>query len=170
MVIGRLSENYNPGDVVQEVLVSDNAVVVVRHDHPLVAAEGLQLLDLLDWNWILPPKETNLRYQIDRSFREEGLSSPLPSVESVSPLINRGLLLQADYLSVLPAQVARNEVGVGQLAILPVRLRSTEGWLGITVLPHARLSPAAEHFLAALRETAKGMQRIPQSTIPSAHV
>lgn len=155
MVIGRLSEHHDPMNVVQEVLRPDNAVVVVRRDHPLTSRPSLRLEDLLEWDWILPPKETNLRLQIDRTFSEEGVPPPAQSVESVSPLINRGLLLQADYVCVLPAQVARLEEATGQLTILPISLPATSGFLGITMLPQVHRSATAELFLSTLRDIAR---------------
>lgn len=155
MVIGRLSEHYDPVNVVQEALVPDNAVVVVRPDHPLTRRADLRLEDLLGWDWILPPKETNLRLQIDRTFREEGIPPPAQTVESVSPLINKGLLSQADYICVLPAQVARTEAAADQLAVLPVELKATAGFLGITTLPQAERSATAEQFLRVLRDIAQ---------------
>jgi DNA-binding transcriptional LysR family regulator len=155
MVIGRLSERHEPVNLVQEVLIPDNAVVVVRRDHPLTLRPALRLHDLIEWDWILPPKETNLRLQIDRTFREEGVPPPAQSVESVSPLINKGLLLQADYICVMPAQVARIEEASGQLAILPVQLGATSGFLGITTLPESNRSATADLFIQVLREIAR---------------
>lgn len=155
MVIGRLSPHLEQPHLVQEVLVPDNAVVVVRHDHPLTQRHNLRLNDLLEWDWILPPKDTSLRLQIDRAFREQGVPPPAQAVESVSPLINRGLLLQADYICVLPAQVARIEAATGQLATLPIRLQATSGFLGITTLPQARRSATAELFLHILRDLSR---------------
>lgn len=155
MVIGRLSEHHDPINMIQEVLLPDYAVVVVRRDHPLTERATLRLEDLVEWDWILPPKETNLRLQIDRTFREEGVPPPAQSVESVSPLINRGLLLQADYICVLPAQVARLEAATGQIVILPIRLPATSGFLGITMLPQAQRSATAELFLSTLRDVAR---------------
>ncbi len=155
MVIGRLSERHEPVNLVQEVLIPDNAVVVVRRDHPLTLRPALRLHDLIEWDWILPPKETNLRLQIDRTFREEGVPPPAQSVESVSPLINRGLLLQADYICVMPAQVARIEEALDQLAILPVQLGATSGFLGITTLPESNRSATADLFIQVLREIAR---------------
>lgn len=158
MVIGRLSDNYNPENLVQEVLLPDRAVVVCNADHPLVDQPETDMRGLLDWSWILPPKETNLRDQVDRSFREAGILPPVPVVESVSPLINRSLLLHSQYLCVLPVQVARQEVLGGRLTILPIKLPATEGWLGITTHSEVKFSAASHHFQQILRQTAVSMK------------
>lgn len=155
MLIGRLSERFRPDDVHQEVLLSDTAVVVVRQVHPLAQKEHVTLADLSDWEWILPPQETNLRMQLERSLSEVGLPKPRAAVVSVSPLINRGLLLGSDYLNVLPYQVARSEAAADRLVVLPVDLPATRGFIGVTTLRNTSLSAPAERLLSTLRETAK---------------
>jgi DNA-binding transcriptional LysR family regulator len=157
MVIGRLSEHRDRLNVVQEVLMDDIACVVARHGHPLAERASLSLAELIDWEWILPPQETSLRRQIDIAFRQEGLEPPSHAVDSVSLLTNRGLLVDADYLGVFPAQVARREAASGAIIILPVTLQATARPIGITMRTNARLSPAAEVLVETLRRTAAEM-------------
>jgi DNA-binding transcriptional LysR family regulator len=154
LVIGRLSERPEALTLKQEVLTADFACVVVRRHHPLTRRKRLTLAELIEWEWILPPPETNMRKQIDIAFLEEGLDPPTHAVDSVSLLTNRQLLLTADYLGVFPAQVARQEAALGGIVILPVTLRATAGRIGITTRANARLSPAAEVFLETLRAVA----------------
>ncbi|MDH7799330.1 DNA-binding transcriptional LysR family regulator/ABC-type branched-subunit amino acid transport system substrate-binding protein [Beijerinckia sp. GAS462] len=154
LVVGRLSEQRDRLNVTQEVLMDDIACVVARHGHPLTMRRAVSLADLIGWEWILPPAQTSLRRLIDMAFREEGLEPPTHAVESVSLLANRALLIDADYLGVLPASVARREVAGGGLTILPVTLEVTESPIGITTRSHVRLSPAAQLLIGALRRTA----------------
>ncbi len=155
IVVGRLSELPDRLSVVQEVLMDDIALVVVRRGHPLAERGALRLADLAGWEWILPPQETSLRRQIDIAFLEEGLEPPTHAVESVSLLTNRALLIDADYLGVFPAAVARREAAAGAIAILPVALRTTAIPIGITTRANARLSPAAEVLVETLRSTSR---------------
>lgn len=159
MVVGRLSEQRDRLNVVQEVLMDDIACVVARRGHPLAERSELSLTDLIGWEWILPPQETSLRRQIDIAFREEGLEPPSHAVDSVSLLTNRALLIDADYLGVFPAQVARREAAAGAIVILPVTLRATAMPMGITTRTNARLSPAAEVLVETLRRTAADLAR-----------
>jgi DNA-binding transcriptional LysR family regulator len=154
MVVGRLSEHRDRLNVIQEVLMDDIACVVARSGHPLTERPNLKLAELVAWEWILPPPEASLRRQIDIAFRQEGLEPPPHAVESVSLLTNRGLLIDADYLGVFPAQVARREAASGLLAILPVTLQATARPIGITTRANARLSPAAELLVDMLRSVA----------------
>ncbi len=160
IVVGRLSELPDRPSVVQEVLMDDIALVVVRRGHPLTERGSLRLADLAGWEWILPPQETSLRRQIDIAFNEEGLEPPTHAVESVSLLTNRALLVDADYLGVFPAAVARREAAAGAITILPVALRTTAIPIGITTRANARLSPAAEVLVEMLRSTAKELSEL----------
>lgn len=159
MVVGRLSEQRDRLNVVQEVLMDDIACVVARSGHPLAERGDLSLADLIGWEWILPPQETSLRRQIDIAFREEGFEPPTHAVDSVSLLTNRALLIDADYLGVFPAQVARREAASGAIIILPVTLRATAIPIGITTRTNARLSPAAEVLVGILRQTARDIDQ-----------
>lgn len=154
LVVGRLSEHRERQDVRQETLMDDFACVVARTGHPLAQRKRLALPDLVDWDWILPPQETSLRRQVDLAFRQQGLEPPAHAVESVSLLTNRGLLVNANYLGVLPIQAARQEAASGILTILPTALGATQRALGITTRASARLSPAARGLAEALREVA----------------
>jgi DNA-binding transcriptional LysR family regulator len=161
IVVGRLTEFRERQDLGQEVLLTDTACVVVRSDHPLVRRGGLSLSDLVDSLWILPPPETTLRRQIEKSFRDQGIEPPLPAVESVSLLMNRALLLHGDYVSVWPWQVAYRDIEAKRLAILPVPLPPTTGPIVVTTRPHAMLSPATVAFIEMLRSVAKQMEPSP---------
>lgn len=154
LVIGRLSERRESVNLNQEVLTEDSACVVVRPGHPLAGRARLSLAELTQWEWILPPPETNMRRQIDITFMEEGLEPPVHAIDSVSLLTNRQLLRATDHLGVFPAQVARQEATLGSVVILPVVLRATAGLIGITTRANTRLSPAAGVFVETLRAVA----------------
>ena len=152
LVLGRLSDSRQGPDLREEVLFRDIACIVGRPGHPLSSRAQLRMADVTEWNWILPPRETTLRRQVEKAFYDEGLEPPTPAVESVSLIMNQSLLLDTDYLSVWPWQVATLEEAAGQVAILPLPLTTTIGPVGITTRSGARLSPAAEALAQTLRE------------------
>lgn len=155
-VIGRLPGFSGGAGIAEETLCADHAQIVVRAGHPLTRRRGLGLADLLDEPWILPRQETSMRRQIDEAFRVQGLPPPANSVESVSILTNRSLVLLADYLVVWPVELARFEAAQGLVAALDVPLPTTHRPIGLSTRAGARLSPAAETLIAALRREAAG--------------
>lgn len=154
VVVGRLPEFREREELLQEVLFTDVACVVVRAGHPLVRKGALGLQDLMGRDWILPTRGTTLRRQIDKAFRDVGVEPPLHAVESVSLLTNRRLLVDADYLGILPWQAARRDAEAGQIAVLPIVLQTTVNPVGMTIRANARLSPAADLLLRTLRVVA----------------
>ncbi|KAF0172773.1 MAG: LysR family transcriptional regulator [Rhodobacteraceae bacterium] len=154
LVIGRLPAFSSGSGIAEEMLCEDYAQIVVRKDHPLLAQSGLTLASLIDQPWILPRQETSLRRQIDEGFRQQGLRAPANIVESVSILTNRALVLRSDYLAVWPVQLARFEADLGLVQALDIPLPTTHRPIGISTRRDARLSPAAETLITALRGAA----------------
>lgn len=154
-VVGRLPEFREREGLAQEVLFKDSACIVVRKNHPLAQRRKPTFADLTKFPWILPRMETTLRRQVEKDFRDAGLEPPAHAIESVSLLTNRRLLLDGDYVSVWPRQVARDDHEQRRIAILPIDLPSTAGPIGITTRADARLSPAAQALIQAIRQKAK---------------
>jgi DNA-binding transcriptional LysR family regulator len=154
LVIGRLPAFSSGSGIAEETLCEDYAQIVVRKGHALLQRRGLVLADLMDQAWILPRQETSLRRQIDEGFRQGGLRAPANIVESVSILTNRALVLRADYLAVWPVQLAQFEAELGRVEALDIPLPTTRCPIGISTRRDARLSPAAETLISALRQSA----------------
>lgn len=155
LVIGRLPAFSSGSGIAEEVLCEDFAELVVRKGHPLTRKQGLTLADVIDQPWILPRQETSLRRQIDEGFRQMGLPAPANIVESVSILTNLSLVLNADYLVAWPVRLARFEAHLGLVQALDIPLPTTHRPLGISTRREARLSPAADMLIAALRQSAR---------------
>lgn len=151
LIIGRLPAFSVGSDVAEEILCDDHARIVVRAGHSLLSRKKLTLRDLSDQPWVLPRPETSLRRQIDEAFRIENAAAPTSYVESVSILTNRSLVLVADHLAVWPVQLVSFEAGLGHIVPLPIELPTMRQPIGILTLRAARLSPAAETLIAALR-------------------
>lgn len=154
-VVGRLPPRRRPLDLAEAILAADRARLVVRADHPLAGASAdLRLEKLRQWPWILPPPDTTMRRQLDTAFHDAGLDPPAPSVESLSFLSNRALLLAADFITVWPQQLATIESRRGQVAQLPVDLPAAERPLGLWWRGNSTLSPAAQALADMARQLA----------------
>jgi DNA-binding transcriptional LysR family regulator len=149
LVVGRLSRSIDLADMAEELLFSDTACIVARQEHPIFSDQPVQLDRLVSEDWILPPYETNLRYDFERLFRQRGLQPPVPKIESVSFLTNRWLQLNTDMLSVWPRAVIDSD-GSG-LAPLATEPTLEIGQVGVYTRRNALLSPAAEAMIEALR-------------------
>mgnify|MGYP005990224379 CR=1 FL=1 len=159
MVVGRMPDIPDEDGISNEVLYHEPVVVVTRANHPLQAHKNLSLKDLVDQEWILPPRETLLRKEIDSAFHEQGLDVPHNPIESVSILTNRALLKNSDSISALPLQVVLTYEEIGLLKRLDLPLIIEPGPIGITTRAERNLPPAAEYLVDALRNESEKIKR-----------
>ena len=155
MVLGRLPEEGRSRALVYEEFYAEPICIVTRRGHPLSRKRRLSLRDLSNEAWLLPLPETALRRQIERAFVEAGAPLPRNVIESVSILTNRALLRKSDSVGVMPYHVALDDVELGLLAILPVKLKSIESPVGAIVRAPGTLPPAASALLDCLRLAGK---------------
>jgi DNA-binding transcriptional LysR family regulator len=154
IMVGRIPEAPDEDGLVNEVLYHEPVVIVTRADHPLQSKGRLALKDLVNEEWILPPRETMLRKEINLAFHKEGLDVPSNPVESISILTNRALLKQSDLITALPLQVVLTYEEIGLLKRLDMPLIIDPGPIGVTLRAQRELPPAAHYLLEALREEA----------------
>ncbi|WOH37472.1 LysR family transcriptional regulator [Thalassotalea fonticola] len=159
IMVGRIPEVPDQDGLTNEVLYHEPVVIVARADHPLQSRKNLTLHDLVDQQWILPPRETMLRDEIDGAFHREGLDVPVNPVESVSILTNRTLLKNTDMITALPLQVVLTYEEIGLLKRLDIPLIIAPGPIGVTLRAQRQLPPAAHYLLEALREEAEKLTK-----------
>lgn len=155
MVVGRLAEYRYREDLLQEVLFTEQVVIVCRADHKWAKPGKTTLEELLQCDWILPPRQTTLRRQIEKEFFDKGLPPPSNPVECVSFLTNRALLLETDMIGIFPYHVVQKEVERGELAVINCPLKISNSPVGVSYRSEASLSAAAKEFLISLRDAAK---------------
>jgi DNA-binding transcriptional LysR family regulator len=127
---------------------------VARVGHPLFGAGTLQLSDLADQAWILPPPGSVLRHRWELMFRRAELTPPNNVVDTTSLLLITALLQQTDSLHVMPLEVARYYAGLKVVSILPIELPCTMDAFGIITLEGKLLSPGAQRLLQEVRSLA----------------
>ncbi|WP_068547205.1 LysR substrate-binding domain-containing protein [Thalassotalea crassostreae] len=154
IMVGRIPEVPDEDGLTNEILYHEPVVIVTRADHPLQGKKNLALADLVDQQWILPPRETMLRKEIDMAFHRDGLDVPVNPIESVSILTNRTLLKNSDMITALPLQVVLTYEEIGLLKRLDMPLIIEPGPIGVTLRAHRQLPPAADYLLDSLREEA----------------
>ena len=157
VVLGRLPEVQDEEEILSRPLYYEPVCLVVRSGHPLLAKKKLGLEDLVEQSWIMPSEGTVLRREIENAFHSAGLQVPHNTVESVSVLTNRTLLMETDMIASMPEQVLKVYEDVGLLSRLPVHLKADLGPVGYSVKAGRELTPAVEYFLEILTNTAKGL-------------
>jgi DNA-binding transcriptional LysR family regulator len=139
-------------DLTAEVLTYDSVYVVCGPRHPLAGRERVELGDLLEFPWALPPESQRWRQLLEETFLAQGLSPPSPAVVSNSAVYIRTVLLTSQFLSYLPLQILPAQSRPMDLVPLNCEALTRRVEVTVTYRERAVLSPAAQAVLASIRE------------------
>jgi DNA-binding transcriptional LysR family regulator len=124
LMLGRLPRKAAMGpdiaDLAQRVLYQSSLSVLARAQHPLSGRTNLSMSDLLAWPWVLPSTQSTTRVAVVDAFLRQGLTPPIPTVESPSFFYSLSLLADTDLLTCCAhfAALQNNH----QTCILPVQI------------------------------------------------
>lgn len=161
IVVGRLPEKELPlataFPLQHEVLFEESFSIVCGKKNPMAERPELRLADLLNSSWILPLPESPSRNAAEQLFRNVGLPMPKYEVESLSLLVNLGILLETDMVALLPRAAAVQFANAGLLAILDLPVESRFGTVGYSIRADREVNPACRRFIDSLRAAAKAI-------------
>jgi DNA-binding transcriptional LysR family regulator len=142
-------------DLQVEELFDDETVVIAGLQSRWARARKIDLADLVDEEWILPPAVTTNSIVVMEAFRARGL--PLPNVRyvSFSVTLRTNLLAIGDYLSVLPRSMMTLYARSMGLKVLPIKLAERKWPTVIATLKNRSLNPSAQVFINHLRAGVK---------------
>jgi DNA-binding transcriptional LysR family regulator len=133
---------------------------VARTGHSLLGSQKLELSQLADLAWIVPPVGTALRHRFELMFRESGLDCPNRLVETASPMVVTKLLGESDFVALLPCDVAEYYAGCGLVRELPIGLPCNMDPFGVITRKGWLLSPAAQLVSETLEDAVVHTRRI----------
>jgi DNA-binding transcriptional LysR family regulator len=156
LIIGRISPQVPAADDIEtEVLLEEQAFVVAGIQNPLIRRRKLELTELIDECWTLPPAESYPGSLIARAFQACNLGYPRKGVTVHSNQMQTALLATGRFLTILPETMLRFSVERLQLKILPVNLAIPPWPVGIVTLKDRMLTPSAQLFIECARAVAK---------------
>jgi DNA-binding transcriptional LysR family regulator len=156
LMIGRFTEESQRADFQYERLSGETLQVVGGPHHPLRGIEGLETGRLAHWPWLLYPKSTALRKVSDDIFRTIGMTPTSGVMETQSFLFALESLRITDMLSLQPAALVEKYVAKGLLAQISVDVPRAMPDYGMLVRLGEAPPPAAQAFMAVLRDVASG--------------
>lgn len=120
VLISRFSSAVNPQIYRSINLLNDPIVLACAADHPLAGAPEATLADCVAYPWIAALPGSRIRGELELSLRQAGL--PIPDMIGVLSLeFGREMLLEGQYLWMLPGSVAAVRQARGELVVLPAR-------------------------------------------------
>src|SRR5712691_11608160 len=138
-----------------EVLFQDVMVVAAGMQSPWARRRKIDLAELVDEPWILPPTDSWNYTNVAEAFRTRGL--PLPKVRLVtfSVHLRTSLLTTGRFLTAFPGSVLSLDPNQFPLKVLPVDLPARAWPVVIVTLKNRTLNPVAQLFIDHLRAFTK---------------
>jgi DNA-binding transcriptional LysR family regulator len=157
LAIGAIPDLPEHSDIEREILFDDRHFVMAGPRNKWLRRKGIALADLIDESWILPPPDSIMGLHIVEAFRAHGLPAPRSQVVSFSIPLCHHLLATGRFITMRPVVMAR----LGKhlpLRRLDVRFEGIRRPIGLMILRNRTLSPLAQLFIKAARETANRLE------------
>lgn len=154
LAVGRVLPLASMPGVDVEPLYDDDVQVVCTPSHHRSGHRG-SLADLVDESWVLPPRDTSLRQQIEAAFVRECGRTLGRVIECVAPVPLRALVLRGEHLAVVPSGVFADDLERDVLVSLEMNIDGTSVPVGVITRSRSELPPSVAIFMDALREAAR---------------
>jgi DNA-binding transcriptional LysR family regulator len=152
LVVGRLGSTIEH-DIETQILYHDRIFVVAGLHSRWNTRRKIDLTELANEPWGLPPLDTLAGSLIREAFRARGIS--LRGTATGSPHLLLSLLAKGPFLAPMPDSVLRFGANLPPLKILPVELPVTPWPLGVMTLKNRTISPVVQVFLDCAYEIVK---------------
>jgi DNA-binding transcriptional LysR family regulator len=141
-----------------EILFHEPHAVLADASNPLARRRKLELVDLIEEPWTLPPPDSLFGGVVLEAFRSSGLDIPRTVVTASLPM-RLAMLAAGRFVTMAPASTARLPRKNAALRTLPVDLPASIRPVAVMTLKKRLLSPAAELFVNCAREVAKSLAK-----------
>jgi DNA-binding transcriptional LysR family regulator len=142
-----------------EFLFDDSYVVAAGAQNQWVRRRRIEIAELVNELWVLPPPNSVIGSIVMDAFRASGLDYPRVSVVTDCPHMRISLLATGRFVTIFPASAFRFLNKRSDLKILPVELPTALRPNGIVTLKNRAPSPVAKLFIDCAREVAKPLAK-----------
>lgn len=153
LVVGSIDARAFGPHLKHEVLFEDDICVVAGPHHPLAQQQRHSLAGLMHCPWVMPPKGTLMRTQLDAAMLEHQGSWVRPRVETAAITTLQTVVQSTDYIGACSGAMARHLQALGLLRVLPLSRAIPFGPVGV-VWRHESDHGQVAGFVDALRHTA----------------
>jgi DNA-binding transcriptional LysR family regulator len=154
VLIAQMDRLLDDKNTQSEILYYESIAVVASVHHPAANRRRIQISDLLDEAWALPPPQSFVTSIIAQAFRKSGLELPSTAVTG-SAYLRIVMVVSGGVITALPATMLK--ASILPLRALPVMLPTNRRPVRIVTLKNRSLSPVAELFVDQTRTVAKAI-------------
>jgi DNA-binding transcriptional LysR family regulator len=155
LIVGRIHGSIADGSFDIETLFHDQLFVAAGTNSPWVRRRRLELADVIDEPWILPPHDSQIGSLVAEAFGASGLSLPRASVVCFSIQMHNAMLATGRYLSMLSGSMLRLSGSRLSIKALPISVPITRRPVGIITVRSRTISPVAQLFIRYAREVCR---------------
>jgi DNA-binding transcriptional LysR family regulator len=137
-----------------ELLFEDSYSVVVGAQNPWARRRKVELVELMNEPWVMPPPDGPLGSVAMEAFRANGLDYPHTAIVG-SAEVRAALLASGPFVSILPNSGLSYSNRRGELKILPIKYAFSRVSVGIVTLKNRAISPVVKLFVDSCREIAE---------------
>jgi DNA-binding transcriptional LysR family regulator len=156
LFIGRLEPGYAAPDLDTEVFYDEAMCIVTGPDHALAGQRRVAWAELAAQPWVMPPPWASSRIKLHQQFYKHRLNPPVDVVETASFLVTLSCLRERGAVGFWARSVAQHYQAQGLVAVLPVKVAIELPPVGLITLRGRNRTPAADQFVAALRQVQAG--------------
>ncbi len=142
-----------------EFLFNDTYGVGVAAKSPWACRRNVELAELVNESWTLPPSDTTTGSVALAAFQAIGLDYPRTTVIAEPVDVRTRLLGTGRYITIFPRSVFRFSTLRPELKILPVKEPFRTVPVGIFTLKGRTISPLAKQFIEGAQKAAKQIGR-----------
>jgi DNA-binding transcriptional LysR family regulator len=154
-----LPDDHATDDLNKEILFDDPVVVAAGTHSRWARRRHIDLAELIDAPWIMPPPGTRTHSRIAEAFQALGLDMPKAGLVTLAWPLLAHFVTKGEFITGCPRSVAR----LSALKELPVDLPVRPWPVLIVTLKNRTLSPVVERFMESARAVAKSIAARPRS-------
>jgi DNA-binding transcriptional LysR family regulator len=157
LALTRLPHSEEPpeSDLNVEILFDDEAVIVAGVRSRWARRRKIELADLADARWILPPAGSLTPELTAEAFESRGLKMPKVVLTTFSVHLRNRLLATNEYVASIPRSLLAPNARMFGFKVLPIKLPVRDFPVAVVTLKNRTLSPVAELFIKHLRKLTK---------------
>jgi DNA-binding transcriptional LysR family regulator len=158
LVLGRIAQS-DEEDIHTEILFHDRLVAVAGSQNRWSRRRKVELSELADEPWVVPPPDSPVGVLIADVFRARGLRFPPKGFARGSVHLLCALVASGPFLGIFPGSLLHFGANLPPLKVLPVELPIPPLPVGIMTLKNRTISPVARLFIDCARKLAKPLTR-----------
>lgn len=155
--VARFGDQKHDKRLARTTLAEEPLTVIARADHPATRLKSPTLADLTEFEWVLPTPNEVVRPEVDRVFRNAGLSIPIRLVETTSISATRELIAYGEALTISPRLIYLDDFETNTFTAMPVDLPIRLKPIGISWRRSQTLNPPAMHLMDAIEKVAANL-------------